>query len=416
MENENWNEMYKLANQYYAENGNLLVPNRYIINNIKLGRWISTQRGNYKNNKLTNERINLLEKIGMVWNLMEEQWNECYNYAEEYYKENGNLLIPRQYKTKNSIQLGRWICTQRGLYKQKKLSKEKIELLEKVGIDWNPIDTQWNKCYDLAVKYYNENGNLSIPTEYMINDINLGRWICKQRSNYKTGILTKNKFDLLEKIKMIWEPFDAQWKEFYVLAEKYYKEKGNLLISAEYTTNEGINLGSWIHCQRRNYREKKISKERINLLEEIGMVWKPLDEEWSEYYNLATDYYQKNKNLLIPFRYKTDEGVKLGSWINTQRNSYREKKLSKEKIELLKKIEMVWNAIDAQWENRYKLAVEYYNENGNLLIPSNYITGDKIKLGSWVNTQRYSYKEKRLSEEQIELLERIGMVWNIRNA
>ncbi|MBQ6282622.1 MAG: helicase associated domain-containing protein [Bacilli bacterium] len=61
-----------------------------------------------------------------------------YKLAEQYYKEKGNLLIPFRYTTIDKIQLGRWIGTQRGTYKKNKLSKEKIELLENIGMDWNP--------------------------------------------------------------------------------------------------------------------------------------------------------------------------------------------------------------------------------------------------------------------------------------
>lgn len=68
MENNHWNEIYILAKKYYKENGNLLIPFRYITTDkIQLGRWIGTQRGNYRKNKLTKDKIELLESIGMVW-------------------------------------------------------------------------------------------------------------------------------------------------------------------------------------------------------------------------------------------------------------------------------------------------------------------------------------------------------------
>ena len=115
---------------------------------------------------------------------------------------------------------------------------------------------------------------------------------------------------------MIWAPFDSQWKEYYDLAQDYYNEKGDLLIPIEYTTNNGINLGEWIRHQRRNYKEKRLSKDRIESLEKIGMVWDPLDVQWNNYYNLAREYYKTNNNLLVPQRYITDDGFYLGSWIH----------------------------------------------------------------------------------------------------
>ncbi len=61
MKNNHWDEIYKLAKQYYNENGNLLIPFRYAtIDKIQLGRWIGTQRGLYKENNISKERIDLL--------------------------------------------------------------------------------------------------------------------------------------------------------------------------------------------------------------------------------------------------------------------------------------------------------------------------------------------------------------------
>lgn len=54
MESNHWNNIYKLADQYYKEKGNLLIPFRYTtIDKIQLCRWIGTQRGTYKKNKLS---------------------------------------------------------------------------------------------------------------------------------------------------------------------------------------------------------------------------------------------------------------------------------------------------------------------------------------------------------------------------
>ena len=43
------------------------------------------------------------------------------------------------------------------------------------------------------------------------------------------------------------------------------------------------------------------------------------------------------------------------------------------------------------WNERYALAKQYYN-NGNLFIPSQYISSDNIKLGDWISRQRKNIK------------------------
>ena len=67
-----------------------------------------------------------------------------------------------------------------------------------------------------------------------------------------------------------------------------------------------------------------------------------------------------------------------------------------------------------QWMKKYSYAKKYFIENGSLDIPANYITKDGIKLGSWIRTQRVCYKNNDLTEERIQLLESINILWNAK--
>ena len=66
------------------------------------------------------------------------------------------------------------------------------------------------------------------------------------------------------------------------------------------------------------------------------------------------------------------------------------------------------------WEVRYELAKAYYEEYGNLNIPSKY-RAEGIWLAKWVNEQKQVYAGKRkgktLREDQVRRLEAIGMEW-----
>lgn len=74
--------------------------------------------------------------------------------------------------------------------------------------------------------------------------------------------------------------------------------------------------------------------------------------------------------------------------------------------------------IKESWMKYYYCAKRYYEEYGNLLIPRKYIVveenGNVIHLGYWINTQRIAYKNKRLKEKQIELLNGIDMIWGVK--
>ena len=143
--------------------------------------------------------------------------------------------------------------------------------------------------YMLAELYFKEYGNLEIPSKFKTlngtdedeNGYNLGGWLVSQRQMYKKSKLSKKREKLLEKIGMRFETRDNDevWNQMYMLAESYFKEYGNLKIKQVFKTLNGIdydekgyNLGIWINTQRREYKKDKLSKEKIELLDQIGMV------------------------------------------------------------------------------------------------------------------------------------------------
>ena len=198
-----WKSYYILAKKYYEEHGNLLIPVIYNMNGRNLGRWIRTQRKNYKDSILSEEKIKLLEDIGMIWNVFDNKWVIYYTLAKDYYKEHGNLLIPQRYII-NGRNLGNWIGKQREYYNKSILSEEKIKLLEDINMIWDVKDLFWYTNYTLAKDYYKEHGNLLIPQHYIINGKNLGLWISNQRAYYKNSKLSQERIELLNSIGMVW--------------------------------------------------------------------------------------------------------------------------------------------------------------------------------------------------------------------
>ena len=272
---ERWYKYYELAKIYYEENGHLLVPFRFKINNAKLGQWLSTQRLEYKNKKLDIEKVEKLEKIGMKWNIRNNlPWEKNYELAKIYYEKNGNLLIPQSYEV-DGVKLGVWINYQRVCYKNNKLDIEKVKKLESIGMLWTIYDLSWEEYYELAKNYYEEHGNLLVPLSgsSKIVGIRLRLWITSQRKLYENNKLEKTKIQKLEAIGMIWNTDNLSWEENYELAKIYYKENGNLLIPIYYKKN-GIKLGEWINNQRKLFKNNKLEKTKIQKLETIEMAWK----------------------------------------------------------------------------------------------------------------------------------------------
>jgi len=63
-----WDGSYKILQDYYKEFGSL--PKQIIeYGGIKLGRWLTTRKSEYKKGKLSDMRIKLLDEIDPSWKL-----------------------------------------------------------------------------------------------------------------------------------------------------------------------------------------------------------------------------------------------------------------------------------------------------------------------------------------------------------
>ena len=169
------------------------------------------------------------------------------------------------------------------------------------------------------------------------------------------------------------------WLFMYGLAHKYYESYGDLKIKQEFRTKDGVNydeegypLGVWIQSQRVAYRinfipkeerttsRAPLSKSKIALLEEIGMIF-DCNIGWDFMYGLAHKYYEKYGDLKIKQEFRTkdgmnydEEGYALGIWIQNQRVAYKNifipkeerttlrAPLSQSKIGLLEEIDMIF--------------------------------------------------------------------------
>ena len=91
-----------------------------------------------------------------------------------------------------------------------------------------------------------------------------------------------------------------------------------------------------------------------------------------------------------------------------------EGKLADDRISRLEGLGIVWKPFEALWNEGYAHACAFVEAHGSLKVPSGYISPDGYKLKNWLNNQVARYKNGRLTEEQREKLEQIGMKWKDR--
>lgn len=434
-----WEKGFASAQKYRTEHGDLLVPVRYRDkNDFALGEWIVYNRQRYLGGNLTQNRIERLEAIGMVWSTSNDLWEQNYAAATQYYLEHGDLEVPIKYETPSGFGLGVWLGAQRAAHKAGELPQEQVERLDALGMDWtNRNDRKWMSLYDVAAAYYHEHGNLNVPSEYVTPDgVLLGKWVARQRYAYlnpdrSSARVTPERKALLDKLGMVWEKYDP-WQERYDLALAYKTEHGDLEIPSVYKTADGVWLGSWVSRQRQalNSGSSALSSERRKLLRTLFKgERRPSDPaadhgtvreaNWERNFRSAARYARKYKHLLVPASYVDSDGVRLGVWVSNLRAARKNRpdsyQVTPAHIKKLNSIGMVWDARDAKWGTAYQQAKAYYKAHGNLHAAANYKSDETgFCLGDWLRRMREwdATHDPKLTPERRAMLDKIGMEWS----
>ena len=89
------------------------------------------------------------------------------------------------------------------------MTHDQIVRLEAIGMDWlSPSARTWETRFEACRKYYEENGDLSMPATYVTHDgVRLGQWLWRIRSG-KSKVISSgengNQIARLESIGIRW--------------------------------------------------------------------------------------------------------------------------------------------------------------------------------------------------------------------
>lgn len=347
-----WLDSYSQLLKIYNETGDSNVK-RYSDNTHPLfyiSNWVAMERGKYKRGKLKDWQIEKLEDIGFQWVMTRspnqyrvvDDWLNKLTLLEDYKKEHGDCNVSQSNKTHKYEGLGKWLNDQRDNFKKKRkvLTKDRIELLEDIGIVWDMDVFNFRKRIKQLSELKTETGNFNIPSNYKPNP-SLGNnvyrlktkgvkeeWKIKmlheigffeigtQKKQDKQGHITTAWFNNLEKLKKIDNPnLEKDDKEYPILAK-------------------------WIHSQHRAFRYGKLKNEQITELKKIGVKLQEKSNKskrWSDYIELIELYIDESGNAEITKEFDKE----LFRWVSQQRANYEIGKLKKEKGKKLIKLGII---------------------------------------------------------------------------
>jgi hypothetical protein len=129
-ENE-WDSSFFEYKKYVQENGNQNVPPDYVINGIKLGKWVRAQRQNRR--PPTQERKDKLNQIGFIWDLPRYEWEFAFSKLQKFVSENGHANVPDKVKV-DDFGVGGWCYRQRK--NKSSLEAWQIQKLNDINFRW----------------------------------------------------------------------------------------------------------------------------------------------------------------------------------------------------------------------------------------------------------------------------------------
>jgi hypothetical protein len=206
---------------------------------------------------------------------------------------------------------------------------------------------------------------------------------------------------------------DLPWETSFSLLKQFRKREGHSNVPRSHQ-EDGINLGVWVHTQRRLKTTGKLDLDRQMLLEEIGFAW-ATSVTWDAMYALLQQFQKREGHYNVPRSHKED-GANLGRWVGTQRGLKKSGKLDLYRQTLLEEVGFEWGLSKGRatvpWEEIFSLLQQFQKREGHCNVPQSH-QEDGSKLGEWVHYHRRLKMTGKLDPDRQMLLEEIGFDWAI---
>ena len=209
---------------------------------------------------------------------------------------------------------------------------------------------------------------------------------------------------------MVVEHTTASWNFWYGLLEDYFNKYNSSDVESRYITDDGYKLGLWV----RNQRVYKQSEERIGKLNKLNFIWDKdrKNYSWEEYYKELEIFFKKYKHCDVKKGY-TQNKLSLGNWVQNVRSGKRIT-CTNEQINLLNKINFIWDINEYEWNKSYEAIKKHLTLNKN--IDKYTKTESGLPIGTWAGTQRLFFKKAILSKDRVDKLKAIGFDFEGKSA
>lgn len=409
---DKWEEGFRCLKEYADREGHAKISKNYkTADGYPLGRWVSSQRTTKDN--LTAERKARLDVLpSWSWgDALSNKWDTGFRHLKEFAVSAGHAKVHGDYKTADGYRLGQWVKVQR-LQKDNMPLERKARLEALLGWSWDALSDQWEEWFCYLKEFAEREGHAKVPRKKhkMADGYKFGIWVTNQRAAIDK--LSPERKARLEAVPgWSWEPnaYADSWEKGFSHLKEFTEREGHAKVTFDCKMADGYRVGSWVRNQRT--KKDKLSVEQKMRLEELpGWSWDPFSDVWEEGFRYLKDFTSREGHCLIPSRYRTEDGYRLGQWVVQQRAT-----ISSMPQERKARLEALpgWNTSGRkQWDECFIYLKEFVEREGHAKVTQNFKAEDGYPLGRWVNTQR-TRKDSMLPERKALLETLPGWVWRI---
>ncbi|MFG2426095.1 Helicase associated domain protein [Streptomyces sp. NPDC048448] len=184
-ERQDWARGWAALKKFTEREHHARVPYGHREGATPLGQWVAEQRRAYGAGQLSGARAARLERLGMVWSVTDERFQENLEAAKAYYEQHWTLCAPRT-ATALDRPVGQWLSNLRRPGALADRPEWEAALLA-VDADWNPAwPADWQRHYaalrELLADEEGQAGATEVLPGFTVHGMDIGKWLARQRA------------------------------------------------------------------------------------------------------------------------------------------------------------------------------------------------------------------------------------------
>ncbi|WNV84970.1 Helicase associated domain protein [Umezawaea sp. Da 62-37] len=417
-----WDVLVDKISAFHTEHGHLKASKRDPDPRIAaVATALLRCRGRHRKGKLAAHLVSALDSMGIVWEPNEEAQQAGIAAAERYHARVGHLLPEADYVDETGFALGNWVHKQRQDHQKGKVPDRRRNALDALGMVWQQVfEADWQHRIDIAARFRTHHGHLRVPPKHPPcldlrgQEWDLHKWINRQRAFRRANRLSEEQIAALDALGIDWAPLDSRWETKLSALRALHARHGSLTPCVD--DENYTQMCNLLANLRSAYRADKLDASRVEALEELGIVWDPSETSWRNMIAFLRDCRDRHGTITVPWDTVTPAGVRVHSWMSSQRRLRRDGKLPQERVCVLEELGMQW-AEQAHMRRAIAYladAERYRAHHGHLDVLATDTQPADVNtkaLSKWLDWQRECHHNSTASVEHVAALNQLGIDW-----